>query len=119
MAADPVFAQWLMSQSLSAVGVNATINNRWGATAQATERQTNIATRADAEAEAARQLQFIGGPLVEEKHQLVGDWSEYIGQVVNLTIDELGYGAGLDVFVIGVEVDRATGISFASVLRRL
>jgi hypothetical protein len=85
----------------------------------AASRQTTIATNADAAAEAARQLAFLGGPLVEDEHLLVGQWAPYLGQVIILTIDQLGYDAGVAVFVIGVQDDRASDTSRVSVLRRL
>lgn len=116
---DPVFAQWLQSEGLWQVGEDAVLKARWGDKAQTTERMTTIAFKADAVAEAARQLAFLGGPLVTDEHLLVGAWAGYLGRVITLTIDRLGYDAGLDVFVIGVEDDRAAGTSRVTVLRRL
>lgn len=120
-AVDPLFAQWLMDDALWQVSTDATLQARWGDKAQTTERVTTIATRSDATAEAARQIAFLGGggPLVTEEHALLGEWAPYIGRVVRLTIDRLGYAAGLDVFVIGVEDDRAAGTSTVTVVRRL
>ncbi|MCX7284412.1 MAG: hypothetical protein NTX28_10265 [Novosphingobium sp.] len=116
---DPVFAQWLMDQARWHVAEDATLKTRWGETAETSERVTTIATKADAEAEAARQLDFMGGPLVEDEHLLKGQWAGFLGRVITLTIDKLGYDAGIDVFVIGVEDDYAAGTSRVRVLRRL
>ncbi|MDE2171318.1 MAG: hypothetical protein KGJ57_18135 [Sphingomonadales bacterium] len=90
-------------------------------TAQTTSRTTTIASRADATAEAARQLEFLGGsgPLVVDEHQVQGAWCPYLGRIVTLTINKLGYDAGLDVFVIGAQDNTATGLSTLTVIRRL
>lgn len=119
--ADPLFAQWLMSASLQHVEADATLIDRWGATAVATSRVTTIATKADAEAEAQRQIDFLGGtgPIVIEEHQLAGVWAPYQGQVITLAIDRLGYDDGLDVFLLGAQDNRATGLSTLTVARRL
>lgn len=116
---DPVFAQWLMDQARWHVEDDAALKAIWGDTGETSERVTTIALKADAEAEADRQLAFMGGPLVEDEHQLRGEWAGYLGQVITLTINKLGYDAGRDVFVIGVEDERATGMSRVTVLRRL
>lgn len=120
-AVDPIYAQWLMAQALWQVSTDATLAARWGATAQTTERVTTIATEADATAEAARQIQFLGGsgPLAIEEHELVGEWAAYLGRVITLKIDRLGYDAGLGVFVIGAQDNRAAATSILTVIRRL
>lgn len=118
---DPLYAQWLMAEALWQTSSAEAVVARWGATAQTTTRTTTIATRADAAAEAARQLAFLGGsgPLVVDEHQLRGAWGQYLGQIITLTINQLGYDAGLDVFVIGAQDDHATGLSTVTVVRRL
>lgn len=120
-AVDPIYAQWLMAEALFKVASDATMNARWGATAKTSERVTTIASEADASAEAARQIAFLGGngPLAIEEHELVGGWAAYLGQIITLTIDRLGYDAGLAVFVIGAQDNRATGTSTVTVIRRL
>lgn len=120
-AVDPIFAQWLMAEALWQVQADAVLTGRWGATAQTTERVTTIAVEADAMAEAARQIAFLGGngPLAIEEHELTGEWAAYLGRIVTLTIDRLGYDNGLSVFVIGVQDNRAAGTSTLTVIRRL
>ena len=121
MPVDPVFAQWLQAEADWTVRSSAAQQARWGATARTVETRTGIATRAAAEAEADRQLAFWArGPFVIDVHEITGtDWAEAIGRVVTLTNPELGYAAGIDVFLLGVEVDRSTGISALTVLRPL
>lgn len=118
-AVDPLFAQWLQGDALWVVREDAARKARWGDSGQLTERLTTIATKADAEAEGDRQLAFLGGPLVPDDHLLVGAWAAYLGQVITLTIDQLGYTAGLEVFLIRAIDDRAAGMSRVTVLRRL
>lgn len=121
MAVDPLFAQWLQAEADWALRSSATQQARWGASARTLETRTGIATRAAAEAEGDRQLAFWSkGPFAIDVHQVAGtDWSEEIGRVVRLTIGQLGYDAGVDVFLIGIEPDRATGTTALTALRPL
>lgn len=120
-AVDPLYAQWLMAEALFKVASDATMIARWGTTARTTERVTTLANEADATAEAARQIAFLGGngPLAIEEHELVGEWAGFLGRIITLTIDRLGYDAGLNVFVIGAQDNRAAGTSTVTVIRRL
>lgn len=116
---DPVFAQWLQSAALWHVEESTELAARWGDAALTTERLTTIASKSDAEAEAVRQLAFMGPPAVIDEHLLMGEWAAYLGSVLTLTSDQLGYELGVEVFVIGVEDDRAVGTSRVTVIRRL
>lgn len=118
-AIDPVYAQWLMADGLWQVQADATLTLRWGIKALTTERMTTIATKADAVAEATRQLAFLGPVAAIDEHLLVGRWEHLRGQVITLTIDRLGYEAGADVFLLGAEDNEATGLSKVTVLKRL
>lgn len=115
---DPVFAQWLQGEGHWHVSVEATLLARWGVTAQTTSRMTTIATKADAEAEGARQLAFLGGPLFVDRATVPGAWESYLGQVITVTIDKLGYDGGEDAFLIGAQDDLSAGTSQISVIRR-
>jgi len=116
---DSQFAQWLQNQGLWALVEDAPAIVRWAVGALTTERMTGIATKEDAEAEAARQLAFLGGPLVVDEHTLRGEWRHCLGQVITITGNRLGYDAGVDVFVVSVSDDLATGLSTVTVIRRL
>lgn len=118
-AVDPVFAQWLMADGRWLVSEDATLRARWGDKALTTSRMTTIAAKADAEAEGARQLAFLGPVAAIDEHLLVGRWKHLRGQVITLTIDRLGYEAGAQVFLLGAEDDDATGLSRVTVLKRL
>lgn len=121
MSVDPLYAQWLQAQASYTVRIDAGGAARWGATAVTSERVTGIATKAAADVEADRQLAFFArGPFAVDAHQVVGvDWQSALGRIITLTIDQLGYGGGIDVMVIGVDIDRATGLSDLTVLRPL
>lgn len=121
MAVDPLFAQWLQADADYLVRADAVAVARWGDTAVTSERITAIATKAAAEAEGDRQLAFFArGPFAIDVHELVGlDWLRERGRVVTMVNEALGYDGGVDVFVLEVEADRATGISAVTVLRPL
>lgn len=118
---DPFRAQWLQADALWMTQASAEVIERWQALAIVAERLTGIATPADALAEAVRQLVFLGrGPFAIDVHVLVGTaWTNQLACIVTLTIDQLGYDDGIDVFVLEVEADHSTGLSNVAVLRSL
>ena len=120
-AVDPLFAQWLQAEADWAVRADAPTVQRWGDSAVTTSRATGLATLAGAQAQADRDLAFFSrGPFAIDMHQLAGtDWQRELGRVVTLTIDQLGYDAGVDVFVLEVEASRQTGLSSVTVIRPL
>lgn len=120
-AVDPLYAQWLQGEKLWATRPDVTMAGRWGKSAVTSERETGMATRAGAQAQADIDLAFFGrGPFAIDVHQLAGDdWHRELGRTVRLTVDQLGYEDGADVFVLGAEVDRATGLSEVTVLKPL
>ena len=119
MAVDPLFAQWLQAPADYVVRTSASATARWGATAITPEGISPIALKADAQDQGDRELAFWShGPFAIELHQVAGtDWAASIGRVVTLTIAQLGYDAGLDVWIFEVSADRATGLSDLTVLR--
>ncbi|WP_242095504.1 hypothetical protein [Sphingomonas sp. CROZ-RG-20F-R02-07] len=121
MAVDPLFAQWLQADSDNVVRTDNAATARWGASALTTERVTGIANFAAATVEADREVAFFSrGPFAVDLHTVVGtDWQNDLGHVVTFISDQLGYDGGVDVFVTGVEMDQATGITIVTVLRPL
>lgn len=116
---DPDFAEWLASEEISAIASDAVAAATWGTIAIDTTISSAIALKADAVAEAARQLAFRPGPLVVETLRVPGLQVGMIGKVVTLTADKGGYAGGVDVFVLGAdEIDGMGGIK-VTVLRRL
>lgn len=116
---DPIEAQWLQSEGQFALAKDAALLARWGDSAISAERMTPLVLSADANAEGARVLAFRGQPMVEEEAVLVGAFVRTIGTVITIQHDTLGYGGGLQVFVIGAEDDHAKGTSRVTFLRRL
>jgi hypothetical protein len=121
VSVDPLFAQWLQAPTLWHTASDAAIAARWGATAIVSERQTGIASQAHATTEAERQLAFLArGPFAVDLHQVSGDgWAARLATVVTLTVDQLGYSGGIDVFIIEAEPDLKTGFTTLAVLRSL
>lgn len=116
---DATFAEWLQAQCLYQTAADATIDANWSDDAVKSERITALANSTDAADEATRQRTFMGIPMAKENHVLSGRFSPLIGQVITVTIAQLGYDAGLDVLVLAAQDDLATNLSTVTVLRRL
>lgn len=110
---------WLQSDALYSRATDATMTSRWGDLAVESSLISPLALKADTDAEAARQIAFLANVLAVDTHLVKGAHRDKLGQVVTLTIAELGYDAGVDVFVIGAEEDRGAGMTSLTVLRRL
>lgn len=115
---DPDFAEWLGRDEVIAVATNAAAEAKWGAIAIDTAISSPIAFKADAIAEASRQLAFRPGPLDVEKLRVPGQHVGLIGKVVKLTAAKGGYAAGVDVFVLDADETDAGGGTILTVLRR-
>lgn len=119
MTVDAGFARWLKEGIIYASATDTAIETKWGARARSTDVGSPLATKAGAEAEAARQLAFLGGPLVIDDHVVAGLRADLIGQPVTLTINRLGYDAGVVVFVIGAAESDQVEQTTLTVVRRL
>lgn len=120
MSVDAGFAAWLQSEALFVARSDATLAARWGTKAVESEGMTPLALRADVEAEADRQLEFLGGPLVRDTHLVKGLRRDLIGRVVTITGDRLGYtAAGKPCFVVGVEEIDGAEMSRLTVIASL
>jgi len=118
-AVNPTFAEWLQADDLPSRAIDATLAARWGDSAVESTITSALALKSGADAESARQQAFLGYPLVEDVHTVVGEHRDKLGQVVTITCPYLGYGSGVDVFVVGVKEDRAANLTTLTVLRRL
>jgi len=119
-AVDPQQAAWLRSEELLAVASSAPAAAKWGAVALDTRITSAIALKVDADAEAVRQLAFVGaGPIAVDVLLVPGNQIELIGKVVTLTTDKGGYSAGVDVFVLTADEVDTPGFTKLLVLRRL
>lgn len=117
-AVDASLAEWLKAAALYAPATDAGVAAAWGVRAIETEIVSPFAERADAEAEAARQLAFLSGPLVLDRHVVDGQRRDLLGRTVAIDGDDLDYPAGVLAFVIRVE-ELDGNLTALDVLRRL
>ena len=80
---------------------------------------SSLATSAGATAEAQRQADFVGGPLVKDTHIVPGRRHDLMLKPVQLTHASLGYAGSPTVFVIGVEEAPGGTYTTLTVLKRL
>lgn len=116
---DPDFAEWLASEDIAAIASDPAAEAKWGALAIDTTISSALALKADAVAEAARQLAFRPGPTAVETLRVPGLQVGMIGKVLTLTADKGGYAAGVDVFVLNADEIDGVGGTKVTVLRRL
>jgi hypothetical protein len=91
----------------------------WDALARSTDITSPLALKADAEAEAARQVAFLGGPLAIDEVLVPGSRADLWCKPVTIRIDRLGYEDGRTVFVFGVAESDDVDTTTLTVLRRL
>lgn len=115
---DPDFAEWLGREEVLAVAKDAGAEAKWGAIAIDTQISSPVAFKADAVAEAARQLAFRPGPMDVDVLRVPGQRVDLIGKVVTLTAAKGGYEAGVDVFVLDADETDAGGGTKLVVLKR-
>lgn len=119
MSVDADFAAWLGSACLNAVASSPALEAAWGTLAATSELISALADKADAEAEAARQVDLFGAPMVVEVLQVPGLRVDLACKPVNLTASRAGYTAGATVFVLGAkELDQVERTNL-TVLRKL
>lgn len=119
MSVDAGIVDWLKTAALFAASTDGAFAALWGAEAVETEIISTLALDADAIAEAARQQGFLEGPLAVDIHDVPGLREDLIGRPVTITADQLGYGAGVVVFVIGAKEHERVERTTLIVLRRL
>jgi hypothetical protein len=111
-------AEWLRSAELVELVESAPILAAWGDLATDSEASSPLALRADAAAEAARQLAFLGLPLAVETVDVVGERSALVGEAVRIEADVPEYAVAVPVFVIGAD-EREGGVTTLTVLRKV
>lgn len=122
MALDPAYADWLQAPERRVAVEDGTLSVRWGTRARTDEASSPFVVESDAQAEAARQIAFLGGPVCEEEILVPASLNVAAlrGRCVNVTIaGDADYASGPLVFVLGGDVDHATGTTALAVLRRL
>ncbi|SCW56323.1 hypothetical protein SAMN02927924_01380 [Sphingobium faniae] len=119
MNVDADFRAWLQSPNLIAVASSAALETAWGELAAVAESVSALANKADADAEAARQINLFGAPMVVEVLQVDGLRIDLFARPVTLTAARAGYTAGATVFVLGAkELDQVERTNL-TVLRKL
>lgn len=119
MSVDAETVAWLKEGSLYSTATDAGVAAAWGDDARETTISSPLALSAGAAAEAARQQEFLEGPLAIDVVTVKGLRSDLIGRPVTVTCDRLGYDGGATVFVIGVEEEARVERTVLTVLRRL
>ena len=94
-------------------------SDRWGDRALTTTVMSPLVAKADAQAMATYQAQFMAGPLARDTILVAGLLANLVGSVVRVFGDRLGYENGADVFVLGVREADKGGTSTLTVLKRL
>lgn len=114
------FADWLKTDALKALATGVGLD-AWGDVTVKSNVTSCVsgAAAGDANAEAARQLAFLGSARVIETLRVPGRRLDLIGKCVALVASSPGYEAGPVVFVLGAEeVDGDDGTKL-KVIRRL
>lgn len=119
MSVDAEFAAWLGAPCLNAVASSSSLEAAWGKLAAAKESVSALAEKADAEAEANRQLTLFGAPMVVEILQVPGLRVDLIAKPVTLKASRSGYTTGVTVFVLGAKEIEKIERTNLTVLRKL
>lgn len=119
MPVEPSFGEWLQSDALYAASGDAALASRWPSQAIESETISPFADEEDGVAEAERQIAFLGPLKVGDVHVVPGRQRGLLGRVVTLTIDRLGYDAGVNCLVIAADETQVAGHTLLTVLRRM
>lgn len=93
--------------------------DRWGDRALSSTVMTPLVAKADAQAMATYQAQFMAGPLARDEIVVTGLRVDLIGRVVTITGDRLGYENGANVFVVAAKEAERVRTTTLTVLKRL
>jgi len=116
---DPGYAAWLKTTARNVGATIAGSTATWGDAAVDSTVVSPLAFKADAQAEATYQAQFLAGPLARDTAVVPGLRRDLIGRPVTLFGDRLGYEDGAVVFVVGAtEAERARTTTL-TVIKRL
>lgn len=112
------YAAWLKTDARYVGATIAGAKASWGDKAISSTVISPLAFKADAQAEAIKQAQFLAGPIARDKAIVKGYRKDLIGQLVTLFADRLGYEPGPSVFVVGA-AENDNGTTTLTVLKRL
>lgn len=111
-------AEWLRSPELVELVEDLGILAAWGDLATDSQISSPLALRADAAAEATRELAFLGLPLAVETIEVAGAQAALVGEARRISADVPEYAAAQPVFVIAAD-EREGGVTLLTVLRRV
>ncbi|KKC27461.1 hypothetical protein WP12_03480 [Sphingomonas sp. SRS2] len=109
----------MQADALYATSADGLLASRWPTQAIETEAISPFAHKSAGVDEGGRQLAFLGPPKVGDAHVVHGRRRDLVGTVVTLTIDSLGYDAGVACYVIGADETQVPGCTVLTVLRRI
>jgi len=116
---EPGYAAWLKAPARFVTTTIAGAAATWGDKALDSEAVSPLAYKADAQAEATRQAQFLAGPLVRDRITVPGLRKDLLGKNVTIYGDRLGYENGATVFVLNVAEQDGARMTTLTVLKRL
>lgn len=116
---DSGVAAWLKSDARNVGATVAGAAAAWGDRALDSRVVSPLALKADAQALATAQAQFLAGPLARDRVVVKGARKDLVGRLVTLVGDRLGYDVGPSVFVIGAQEADQGGTTELTVLKRL
>lgn len=117
---DPGYGAYLKAPARYVSATIAGAGAAWGDKALTSTIISPIALKADAQAEAVRQAQFLAGPIARDRHTVKGLRHDLIGKLITLQGDRLGYeGAGSLAFVIAAVESDEVRMTALTVLKRL
>lgn len=114
-AASTTRAEFLKAAERSEVAVSATLQARWGEAAGDTAQSSALIVKADATAEAARQLALFGGVLAQDRVTIEGIWFDLEGETVRVDYSISGGGsyfggaANVDILVTKSTISLSEG----------
>lgn len=118
MSVDAVTADWLKGDASYVEAVDAPVLAAWGSAAAAGEVVSALANAPDAQAEAARRVEFLGQAIGVERVRVAGLRADLLGGLVDVTT-HFGEVAAARCFVIGVEEQDDVEATVLTILRRL
>ncbi|MCB2085050.1 MAG: hypothetical protein H6919_11155 [Sphingomonadaceae bacterium] len=111
-------AEWLRAPELVELVEDAAVLAAWTDLAADSATSSPLALRADALAEAQRQIDFLGLPISVEMIEVAGRQSQLVGEARRIEADVAEYAAPQSVFVIGAD-ERDGGVTLLTVLRKV
>jgi hypothetical protein len=118
MSVDPGYADYLKSESLTAVAAVAGAEAKWGDRAVTSSIMTPLVDLTATNVEAAAQADFLAGPCARDTIVVRGKLASLFLRPVTIKGDRLGYESSPVVFVLAA-TENPNGTTTLTVLKRL